>query len=223
MTTDIITTEFRDSWYAPRIDPPIPAHWPVTGEERGTLEDALWRLLSTGESDTARYEYYFWETPSLRDAYGSADWDGEVRAYIRQLIDSRRAYIAALGGVPGTPLNLSLAELERQGVKMNPDFGCCGIPHEAPQDGHTWYGYVSLGPEEAEELIKNGETRLSCGAFVTGEELEEMSDAEYNRINSAVIRQHILPVFERHGVEIDWDGTYIELPVLKNAEFSAAP
>ena len=39
MTTDIITTEFRDSWYAPRIDPPIPAHWPVTGEERGTLED----------------------------------------------------------------------------------------------------------------------------------------------------------------------------------------
>ena len=82
---------------------------------------------------------------------------------------------------------------------------------------------MSLGPEEAEELIKNGETRLSCGAFVTGEELEEMSDAEYNRINSAVIRQHILPVFERHGVEIDWDGTYIELPVLKNAEFFAAP
>lgn len=222
MTTDNITVQFRNYWYTPRIDPPLPAHWQLSESERTTLESVLWRLLSAGESDPGRYEYYFLRVPSLKDA-AERDRGQEVSEYIHRLIISRRAFIESLGGVPATPLNRAFNDLEREGISTHPQAGQGGVPYEAPNDGRTWYGYAVLGTEEANEIINQGQTRLNCGAFISGEEIDEMLDIEYNHTNSAVIRARIIPVLERHGVQVEWDGTYLELPLIKNVEFFASP
>lgn len=220
MSSPHVTAEQLKLWRAPRIDPPIPRSWPIPEMDRPTVERRLMACLLVGESDIACYTEVF--EPFLDDGEGHVLIPPQkLEEYAQALLASRRAYAKEIG-IEGCRGNLVCAfeALERTGIIAYPDGNWCGIPEEGPEDGTTRYGYVSLSAESAEALLLYDAAQLHCGTF---SDTGEVSDQEIHDADCAIIQNRIIPVLEGHGVEVKWNGTAVDFPLVTNTGFFAIP
>lgn len=220
MSSPHVTAEQLKLWRAPRIDPPIPRSWPIPKMDRPTVERRLMACLLVGESDIACYTEVF--EPFLDDGEGHILIPPQkLEEYAQALLASRRAYAKEIG-IEGCRGNLVCAfeALERTGIIAYPDGNWCGIPEEGPEDGTTRYGYVSLSAESAEALLLYDAAQLHCGTF---SDTGEVSDQEIHDADCAIIQNRIIPVLEGHGVEVKWNGTAVDFPLVTNTGFFAIP
>ena len=51
----------------------------------------------------------------------------------------------------------------------------------------------------------------------------EVSDQEIHDADCAIIQNRIIPVLEGHGVEVKWNGTAVDFPLVTNTGFFAIP
>lgn len=115
-------------------------------------------------------------------------------------------------------IDAAFAELNTLGIVARGDFSCCGncasgeIHGEAP-DG-DWLGYVYFHHQDAERIPQGEQTYLGYGAnlphYLPKEEWDAMSQEEQDSYYSATVRTlmatTVLPVLERHGMTVTWDG-----------------
>lgn len=126
----------------------------------------------------------------------------------------------------------AFVELETLGVLARADFACCGtclldeIGAERTDD-RPWYGYVAFHRQDTERLLENGATYLAFGLFIDafmseaewGSLGEEQQDAWYSETLVALMREQVIPVLEKHGHEIEWNGSTGTRLLMKNSDF----
>ena len=242
MTTPSITDEQLKLWYTQRIDPPLPAHWGMPDEVSEFVGEVLWGTLFTGDSDPFSY------VDILNDSTiaESDKWDcdekhmEEFDDYARALIASRRAYAQELG-IEKCWGNISLAfkELNRQGVVAREAFSCCSrcgswSIYDEADDSRDWYGYVFFSEQSAADISETASVYLQHGIFppalrqqYSEQQWESMSQEErsaaHHRVTEQFLQERVIPVLERHGLQVRWGGDTTYCPNVMNIKYIAIP
>ena len=176
-----------------------------------------------------RFRAFLWNSvlttdePDLLDIWGeelAAEGIGDEQAdrAFAAVLEARRDQQAAWREDDVLPLAAAFADLAEVGIVAREDFSCCGTCapgeiHDERDDSRTWRGYVYYHQQDTERLIADRETYLGYGAFVDAltspEAWEAMSnderEATYARETVTLMEEAVLPVFERHGIEVEWD------------------
>lgn len=161
----------------------------------------------------------------------------EITEYAQQLINARRVYAAAIGLEPrNNDLTLAFDALAHEGVVARECFTCCGSCGSAEiwderDDSRTWYGYVFYHEQDAESAYESGSVGLNYGVFLDAYFTEQQWDAldaqtqeqQYESLSVKLLREKVLPVFEQHGLWVDWEGSYSVRPQVFSSQFSHIP
>lgn len=145
----------------------------------------------------------------------------QAGAALRHLVRARREQQAAWpADVARTPLLAAFDDLEAAGVLARPDFTCCGSCASAEigdeRDGsRPWRGFVYFHQQDTESLLETRSTYLGYGVFLAEhlprEEWDALDaaqqDATYARLVAALVSEEVVPVLERHGLRVSWDGS----------------
>ena len=224
-------------WYTPRLDPPLPEYWGLNDQSRTELEELLWEMLLHGASTPEAYvEVFDYILPDENAGLGEK-YREEITEYAQQLINARRAYAAAIGLEPrNNDLTLAFDALAHEGVVARECFTCCGSCGSAEiwderDDSRTWYGYVFYHEQDAESAYESGSVGLNYGVFLDAYFTEQQWDAldaqtqeqQYESLSVKLLREKVLPVFEQHGLWVDWEGSYSVRPQVFSSQFSHIP
>jgi len=198
-------------WNTRPADYALPAHWPIDEEDRDYLADHLWSLVVRGESDPDHYlDVLGEELPDVDEA--------ETRAFVDDLFALRRRQQDELGAQPTSRLTQAFAELETIGVIAREDFTCCGTCGHAEigderENMPDARGFVYYHEQDTERLIEDRATYIGYGVFLdshlSADEWEALSEAEkdttYHRLTIGLMRDEVIPVLRRHGIDVEWD------------------
>lgn len=192
------------------------------------LRDVLWHEVLMGVTDPDE----LLEAVDIEDDIAELD-DDVIHRASRAVIEARRAQQASL---QPSRIHTAFAELAEIGVLARAHFTCCGTCgsteiYDELDDSRTWRGYVFFHQQDTEQLIEDGTTYLSYGVFLPAwiseaEWTELASDAErdaaYMGYLTPLLRDEVLPVLERHGMTVTWDGTHHQRVLLQNADYYVA-
>jgi len=180
-------------------------------EDRDYLTDYLWSLVVRGESDPGYY------LDALGEELPDVD-ETETRAFVDDLFALRRRQQEELGAQPTSRLTQAFAELETIGVIAREDFTCCGTCGHAEigderENMPDARGFVYYHQQDTERLIEDRATYIGYGVFLdshlSADEWEALSEAEkdttYHRLTIGLMRDEVIPVLRRHGIDVEWD------------------
>lgn len=233
-----ITEETATTWYnhCLTLDPPVPAEWGVGQETREVIEDDIRTHLARGVGDPELYAEVILDSI---DYLSDNDQDTEesscpteeaINAYARQVIERHRSLAQELG-ITREDGNLERAftQLAEEGILGRSNFTCCGTCGnyeivDERDSSRTWYGYVFYHQQDAETIPQGRGVFLGYGIFwpahCTKEQFEAMSEEEkdeiYERLSVAMMRDKVVPVLERNGMQVDWNGDFGRRPYVHN-------
>lgn len=192
-----------------------PAELPPAVEQE--LRDRMWLQVVLGDV----YTTDFADTHAL-DYAEYADYEQLVGFYDSLL--KYRAYQQMTWGAerPKSNLNLAFEELNDAGILALEDFSCCGncaadeiraeLDAENPPSLFVYYHR-----QNSERFVQDRQGWVSFGAVARQvvdrqlrDEWRTLSEDEqrkrYDQLVADQIRTRVVPVFERHGIEVVWDG-----------------
>ena len=159
----------------------------------------------------------------------------QINELIDALIEARRAQQASTP-VPEGAVRLTAAfdELESMHIMARQDFSCCGtcapgdIRNEMDEYPAPWRGYVYFHMQDAESLIESGGTYIGYGivpsAFISEEEWnrydEQALDVWYDKTTVEFMKREVLPVFAKHGIDVEWNGNFAQRIYLRNVDYA---
>lgn len=211
---------------AARLPEPDPPAHPMNQQPEGFRLPADLGLPAATE---ARLRAFLWDQvlttsePDLLDIWAEeleAEDIGEEQAdrAFDAVLAARRAQQAAWGPDDVLPLTAAFDALAEAGIVAREHFSCCGTCGSAEiggerDDTRTWRGYVYYHQQDTESLISSRSTYVGYGAFLdafmTEEEWLALSEQEreetYDRITVDLMNDEVIPVLERHGVNVVWD------------------
>ena len=233
-----ITEETATTWYnhCLTLDPPVPAEWGVDRETREVIEDDIRTHLARGVGDPELYAEVILDSI---DYLSDNDQDTEklsrpteeaINAYARQVIERHRNLAQELGITrEDGNLERAFAQLAEEGILGRSNFTCCGTCGnyeivDERDSSRTWYGYVFYHQQDAEAIPQGRGVFLGYGIFwpahCTKEQFEAMSEEEkdeiYERLSVAMMRDKVVPVLERNGMQVDWNGDFSRRPYVHN-------
>ncbi len=209
--------------HLPEVDPPahprnqqpegfrLPAALCIPDDVEPRLRAFLWdQVLTTAEPDVVD----IWGEELAAEGIGEEQADRAFDA----VLTARRAQQAAWDGEEVLPLTAAFDALAEAGIVAREHFSCCGTCasgeiHDERDDSRDWRGYVYYHQQDTESLLSSRSTYLGYGAFLdsflTEQEWEALSDEEkdatYERITVDLMVDAVLPVLERHGIEVTWE------------------
>ncbi|AQP46353.1 hypothetical protein BW730_01010 [Tessaracoccus aquimaris] len=218
-------------WNVPFDGYAAPADWNLDAEESREVERIVWGTVLRGETEI---DSYLWRLEDYLVSEDHPDQGGltedQVEAFVSDVVARRREQQADLGGAPTSALSEAFEELAGIGILGREDFTCCGTCLSAEifderDESRTWRGYLAYHQQDTDSIASSGTTYLNYGTFLDAyipfEEWEPMSDADkesmYERTTVELMREAI-PVLERHGVEVVWDGDLATRILLRNVE-----
>lgn len=137
--------------------------------------------------------------------------------------------------------NISLAfkELNRQGVVAREAFSCCSrcgswSIYDEADDSRDWYGYVFFSEQCAADISETASVYLQHGIFppavrqqYSEQQWESMSQEErsaaHRRVTEQFLQERVIPVLERHGLQVRWGGDTTYCPNVMNIKYIAIP
>ena len=233
-----------ERWSEERLDPPFPKEWGLDEEDKAELLWSLWPLIFMGEPDTDMYVESIMGALDLGydDEEGKL-WEKRVEDYVDELIKRRRAFAAELGITPemqkNSNLNSAFAALEEEGVIARQNFTCCGTCASAEiwdeiDDSREWKGYIYFHQQDTESLAESGGTYVGFGSFLAYPRDEEkwntLRDAQkeeisalHEKLSVQLLRETVIPVLEKHGLSVKWNGNYNTCPYIDGVEVYNIP
>lgn len=233
-----------ERWSEERLDPPFPKEWGLDEEDKAELLWSLWPLIFMGEHDTDMYVESIMGALDLGydDEEGKL-WEKRAEEYTEELIKRRRAFAAELGITPemqkNSNLNRAFAALEEEGVIARQNFTCCGTCASAEiwdeiDDSREWKGYIYFHQQDAESLAESGGTYVGFGSFLAyprdENEWNALSDAQkeeisalHKKLSVELMKDTIIPVLEKHGLSVKWNGNYNTRPYIDGVEVYNIP
>ena len=217
-------------WYTPPVALSVPPSWTLSLDDKEELEEQTWAMILLGQNEIEEFTQYFEE--EIEEAGISQD---EANSYFETVVAARRVQQVALGGIPQSALTNAFAELETLGVVARESFTCCGtcgdneIWHER-DDSRAWRGYVYYHVQDAEHIPQSRSTHIAYGGFVdqyfTRAQWEEFADEEkdshYTRIVTELMNNEVVPVLQKHGIDVSWSGALDKRILLDGVDFFAA-
>ena len=218
-------------WNVPFDGYAAPADWNLGEEDRAEVEGIVWQTVLRGETDV---DSYLWRLEDHLVSEERPDQGGitedQVEAFVSDVLATRREQQAELGETPTSALSEAFEELAGIGILGREDFTCCGTClsveiFDERDESRTWRGYLAYHQQDTDVIAMSGTTHLNYGTFLDAylpfEEWEALSDAEkdatYERLTVELMREAI-PVLERHGVEVVWDGDLATRILVRNVE-----
>ena len=170
-------------------------------------------------------------------------WEKRAEEYTEELIKRRRAFAAELGITPemqkNSNLNRAFAALEEEGVIARQNFTCCGTCASAEiwdeiDDSREWKGYIYFHQQDTESLAESGGTYVGFGSFLAYPRDEEkwntLRDAQkeeisalHEKLSVQLLRETVIPVLEKHGLSVKWNGNYNTRPYIDGVEVYNIP
>ncbi|MFT4187067.1 MAG: hypothetical protein QM621_00635 [Aeromicrobium sp.] len=126
-----------------------------------------------------------------------------------------------------TTLTRAFEALAEIGVVARENFTCCGTCGSTEiwdevDDSRTWRGYVFYHMQDTDSLIETGETYIGYGAFPTTKKpLFQSKARHYESTVVDLMTNEVIPLLERHGVTVEWDGQLSRRILLKNVDYYA--
>ena len=233
-----ITEETATTWYnhCLTLDPPVPAEWGVDQETREAIEGSIRSHLAMGVGDPEQYTEMILDSIDYlpdddRDTEeSSCPTEEAINAYARQVIERHRNLAQELGITrEDGNLERAFAQLAEEGILGRSNFTCCGTCGnyeivDERDSSRTWYGYVFYHQQDAEAIPQGRGVFLGYGIFwpahCTKEQFEAMSEEEkdeiYERLSVAMMRDKVVPILERNGMQVDWNGDFSRRPYIHN-------
>lgn len=236
MNTDTVTVQTLEAWYDPVLNPPVPTEWNIPKHIQEILEEYLWGMLAIGDSEVENYVQTILETLDEEDLADRAS-EEQAQQYSQALIDTRRALARKLCVTEESGnLKQAFAELaEQEGVLARSNFTCCGTCGvseivDERDDSRPWHGYIFYHQQDGEH-VPDGGTYINFGVFVNHymaqEEWDALSEQKksetYNRLSVELMRDKVIPVLKRNGIDVTWNGKYGTRPYLSNVEAFEIP
>ncbi|WP_435299118.1 DUF6891 domain-containing protein [Timonella sp. A28] len=207
----------------------IPKAWGFDDSDKEYFLEDIWGMVLKGNSDLEEYLEIFHD--SFQDVPVT---DDELTDYFRSVLALRRAQLQALGGVPETNLSRAFNDLNNAGIIARADFTCCGTCASAEigderDDTQNWRGYVYFHTQDTDSIFESRSTYIGYGAFVDAHYTEQEWDAlgkkqdkAYEQTTLTLMREEVIPVFEKHGITVDWNGSLRTRILLDNVDYVAA-
>lgn len=197
-------------YYSQPADLRLSSELGLTEEQENALRAFTWERVLIGEADVDAYlEGACDEFPEQAE-----EALGEV---FTTVLEARRAQIASWPDeLRSTALMNAFAELAEIGILARGNFTCCGTCGadeiwDERDDSRAWRGYVFFHAQDAEDIPQDRATYLGYGVFLDAylpeSEWDALSDEAkketYNRLVIELMAE-AFPVFERHGIEVEW-------------------
>jgi len=196
-------------------------------EQERELRDTAWEKIITGVAD-----------PDEFCALVEGDFDMEdkvlAQAYEQLLAARREQQRGWPPEVRETALTRAFADLAEIGIVARENFTCCGTCasseiHDEVDDTRIWRGYVYYHSQDAEWIVEDRSTYIGYGAFLESvmsqDEWNALSDTAkdqtYEHLVIGLMRNEVIPLLERHGIEVEWDGTLVHRILLKGVDWYA--
>lgn len=203
----------------------LPAKFGLEGAAEAEVRTQVWNYLLLGDADMQWLEELLADITDLDD---DQIWD--LSWYLVQKRQSQQARWAEADTT--TNLDRAFAELEELNVLGLQDFACCGTcaADEMPaefDDSRNWIGGVYFHRQDTEWLIESDQVYLGYGARVPAWTSKQDWDALDNEDKQAafegwsvdMMKQVVIPVLLRNGIDVDWDESFTSRPRLTNAHF----
>lgn len=212
-------------YYSQPEDLRLNADLGLTEKQERKLRDFAWERVVGGESDVDSYlEWAADEFPKRKKKVLAQAFDTVLQA--------RRAQIASWpAAARSTGLMTAFAELADLGIVARGNFSCCGTCGsseiwEERDDSRTWRGYLYFHSQDAERIPEDRATYVGYGVFLDAylpesewDALPDQSKEEtYTRLVTELMAEAV-PVLERHGVQVEWDGDLGVRILLKNIDW----
>lgn len=201
-------------WYTPPASFSVPQKWKLLAEDRAHVHNQTWAMVLQGNAEIEDYLDCFQEELKLAGVSKR-----KAKAFFESVITQRRAQQAAFGVVPQSALSLAFAELESIEVVARENFTCCGTCADAEigderDESQSWRGFVYYHQQDAEQIPEVRQTDIGYGAFlgefVAKDKWEALDDSQkqdtYTEIVSALVKNEVVPILEKHGIGVQWDG-----------------
>lgn len=197
----------------------------LSEEQESSLRNFTWERVVAGENDLDSYlEWAMDEFPKQKKKVLTQAFDAALQA--------RRAQIASWSAEGrSTALMRAFDELADLGIVARGNFACCGNCASSEiggerDDSRTWRGYVYFHAQDAERIPDERVTYLGYGVFLEAYLPEsewdalsdEAKDATYTRLAQELMAE-AFTVFERHGIEVEWNRNLGVRILLKNVDW----
>ena len=101
-------------------------------------------------------------------------------------------------------------------------------------DSREWKGYIYFHQQDAESLAESGGTYVGFGSFLAYPRDEEkwntLSDAQkeeigalHEKLSVQLLQETVIPVLEKHGLSVKWNGNYNTRPYIDGVEVYNIP
>ena len=215
----------------------IPSHLVGDPDLERELRDRCWTSIVLGRPYTDIWNDLSADLadldllPAQGRPASELDPDVVAQEIVRGLFEARRAQQREFGPVR-TNLSAAFAALNDYGVVARENFMCCmscgldAIGGEVDSSAE-WDGYAFYHSQDAERLVETRSTYVAFGVFLRRhlsiDEIKAMSpaarDAFADEKAEALARAVIVPTFEMHGVDVEWDGSAGSRMVLHDVDY----
>lgn len=210
-----------ETWNARPAELDIPEEYGLGAGTREYLRDAIWFNILRGNTEDLE-EIITEETDKIPE--------DDASEIVERFIAARLAQQTEIGQVESR-LSAAFEELDASGIVAREDFTCCQncllteIGAEIPDDGAD--GFVAFHEQDTERFFEDGVLYLAYGAFIDSHmpasEWNTMSEAEQQAwtqdVSVRMVRERIIPVLEKHGMSVEWDGSTSSRLAVRNADF----
>jgi hypothetical protein len=205
----------------------IPPSFGLSDVLEAEFRELAWSWILVGQTDSEEFVDFF-----LDDQHDYPSTAEQTAAAFEFLVEVRREQQAYWTDEETTPpLMGAFSALAEVGVLARAGFTCCGTCGNAEigderDDSRVWRGYVFYHSQDAESMIEERSTYVGYGAFLGAHISEDEwnaldgagQDDFYERITLDLMNQEVIPLLQRHGVEVEWDGNFATRILLNNVD-----
>ncbi len=180
------------------------------------LRDQIWFDLVTGSQDAESF------TENYAVDYANHLDEDQMQSIYSDLLLARRKQQSSWGAEEPRPnLTEAFDELNEAAILALEDITCCGtcaadevwaeLDEDEPQPLYLYFHH-----QNTERFVSDREGWVGFGAVlgalgVKKSDWQALTPDEqtrrYNQITEDLVKQRILPVLAKHGIEVDWDGS----------------
>ncbi|MCL2467854.1 MAG: cAMP-binding protein [Micrococcales bacterium] len=196
-------------------------------ERERELRDFAWEQILTGIDDSEEFCELAEDEFELEEKVLAQAFD--------QLLSVRREQQHRWPPeVRETALTRAFADLAGIGIVARENFTCCGTCASSEiygevDDSRIWRGYVYYHSQDAARIVEDRRTYIGYGAFLepvmSEDEWNALSDTAkeetYQRLVIDLMRDEVIPLLERHGIDVEWDGSFARRILLKGVDWYA--
>ena len=215
--------------YTPPAAYRVPAHWPISDDERAFVTQTTWQKVLKGDTDIDDYMDF----PGDESLLDAGVPEAEAEAFFAETLRLRREQQASWGPAPVSGLTRAFAELEQIGIIGRENFTCCGTCgaaeiYDERDDSRAWRGYLFYHSQDTDGILEDRETYVGYGAFLptyfTQEEWEAKTEAEMDAEYLRIVRplmDEAREVLAKHGIGFEWNGDLGTRIKLTNVDYIA--